>query len=87
MSLELTLNIGYWTWILIFVCHLTQQITNLPVSSPGDRIKLISSLEQFVPSLFILIGIYSAFLLLVFADRSVPGMNAVICIAESSPIF
>ena len=81
------MNIGYWTWILIFVCHLTQQITNLPDSSPGDRIKLISSLEQFVPSLFILIGIYSAFLLLVFADRSVPGMNAVICIAESSPIF
>ena len=63
-------NIGYWILDsdIFFVFHFTQQITNLPVSSPGDRIKLLSSLEQFVPSFSILIGIYPAFQLLVFAD-------------------
>ena len=79
--------IGVLGLIFTFVCHLTQQITNLSVSSWGDRVNLISSLEQFVPSFSILIGIYLAFLLLVFGDRAVHGMNLVISISESWTIF
>ena len=80
--------IGVLGLIFIFICHLTQQITNLPVSCPGDRVKLISSLEQFIPLFFILIGIYPAFLVLVFTDQAVPGiMNPVISISESSSVF
>ena len=72
---------------IIFVCHLTQQFTNLLVSSPGDTVKLISSLEQFVPSFSVLIGVYPGFLPLVFDDRAAPGMNPVFSILESSSIF
>ena len=58
--------VGVLGLVFIFICHLTQQIIKSPISSSGDKVKLISSLEQFAPSFSVFIGIW----LLIFADFS-----------------
>ena len=62
---------------------------SIPVSvSPGDKAKLISSLDNSASSFSVLIGIHTfAFLLVLRADEIALGMNPVIIKSESLPLF